>query len=70
MSICKMNLTVFISYREACEVDSMLAELQPDQLASLAKSKPFLGVPFSVKDCFEAENLAHTAGLYSRKVFF
>lgn len=53
--------------REACEVDSMLADLQPDQLASLAKSKPFLGVPFSVKDCFEAENMAHTAGLYSRK---
>jgi len=53
--------------REATEVDLQLKELSSEELALLAQSKPFLGVPFSCKDCFQAENMAHTAGLFSRR---
>ena len=31
------------------------------------EEKPFLGIPFTIKDCFEAEGLSWTAGLWYRK---
>ena len=40
---------------EACE--------NPDDFLS---KKPFLGVPFTTKDCFEVTGLSHTAGLLKR----
>ena len=40
---------------EACE--------NPDDFLS---KKPFLGVPFTTKDCFEVTGLSHTGGLLKR----
>ncbi|XP_017783410.1 PREDICTED: fatty-acid amide hydrolase 2 [Nicrophorus vespilloides] len=34
---------------------------------SLAKEKPFLGVPFTTKDCIAVKDMLHTSGLYKRK---
>ena len=49
-------------------MDELLSgvEVGGEQEQELLRSKPFLGVPFSCKDCFAAENMAHTVGLYSR----
>lgn len=33
----------------------------------LAKDKPFLGVPFTTKDCLAVKDMIHTAGLYKRR---
>ncbi|KAF5270725.1 hypothetical protein FQA39_LY01463 [Lamprigera yunnana] len=33
----------------------------------LANSKPFLGVPFTTKDCIAVKGMIHTSGLYSRQ---
>lgn len=33
----------------------------------LAKSKPFLGVPFTTKDCIAVKDMIHTSGLYKRR---
>ncbi|KAF5291581.1 hypothetical protein FQR65_LT01894 [Abscondita terminalis] len=33
----------------------------------LAKSKPFLGVPFTTKDCIAVKGMIHTSGLYRRQ---
>ncbi|KAK9752772.1 Amidase [Popillia japonica] len=35
--------------------------------AQLAKEKPFLGVPFTTKDCIAVKGLIHTSGLYKRR---
>ena len=32
----------------------------------LAIEKPFLGVPFTTKDCFAVKGLSYTAGLLAR----
>ena len=37
-----------------------------DDIAKLKNVKPFLGVPFTTKDCFEVCGLSHTAGLLRR----
>ena len=36
-------------------------------IEALAESKPFLGVPFTTKDCFAVEGLSYTGGLLKRK---
>ena len=36
-------------------------------IETLAESKPFLGVPFTTKDCFAVEGLSYTGGLLKRK---
>lgn len=33
----------------------------------LAKNKPFLGVPFTTKDCIAVKDMIHSSGLYKRK---
>ena len=35
-------------------------------LVELTKAKPFLGVPFTTKDCFQVVGLSHTGGLLKR----
>ena len=37
-----------------------------ENLVDLAKVKPFLGVPFTTKDCFQVIGLSHTGGLLKR----
>ncbi|KAB7495295.1 Fatty-acid amide hydrolase 2 [Armadillidium nasatum] len=53
---------------EAKEVDKFLRSTSKSQ-DEISKEKPFLGVPFTVKDCFCVKGLKQTAGLYARKDF-
>lgn len=43
-----------------------VAEESKDALRRLAAEKPFLGVPFTTKDCFAVTGLSYTAGLLAR----
>lgn len=49
---------------EANEADKLVATTDPKVLA---KEKPFLGVPFTTKDCFAVFGLSWTTGLLRRK---
>ena len=50
---------------EAAKVDRLIAEAK--DVDKLAEEKPFLGVPFTTKDCFAVEGLSWTTGLHRRK---
>lgn len=53
---------------EAKVADEMLAGITTQsELESLRKEKPFLGVPFIAKECFEIPGMKYTGGLISRK---
>ena len=49
---------------EAKAADDEIDECE--DIAKLKREKPFLGVPFTTKDCFEVCGLSHTAGLLRR----
>ncbi|KAK9887732.1 hypothetical protein WA026_000049 [Henosepilachna vigintioctopunctata] len=52
--------------QEAKNVDELLkSDTIPDDV--LAREKPFLGVPFTTKDCIAVKGMIHTAGLVARK---
>ena len=52
---------------EAKEVDDIIANAYKNgTIDELAKTKPFLGVPFTTKDCFAVQGLSYTAGLLKR----
>ncbi|CAG9816000.1 unnamed protein product [Phaedon cochleariae] len=52
--------------KEARKVDELIESgLVPEE--KLAKDKPFLGVPFSTKDCIPIKGLIHSSGLVKRK---
>lgn len=52
--------------KEAKVVDEKLKN-KPVDKEVLAKETPFLGVPFTTKDCMKVTGLRQTAGLYSRR---
>lgn len=52
--------------REAKEVDKFIASGTKTK-EELLKDTPFLGVPFTTKDCIGVKGLSCTIGLYSRK---
>ena len=53
--------------KEAKEADEIIANTAKNsELSDLAKAKPFLGVPFTTKDCFAVQGLSYTAGLLKR----
>jgi len=52
---------------EAKKVDEVVSKSSKDDLQRLEREKPFYGVPFSTKDCFEVDGLSWTAGLFYRK---
>ncbi|KAL1497434.1 hypothetical protein ABEB36_008408 [Hypothenemus hampei] len=52
--------------KEAREADELINSNKYSQ-ETLANEKPFLGVPFTTKDCIAVKGLIHSAGLYSRK---
>ena len=52
---------------EAREVDAHLQSLSPEEKNALFKEKPYLGVPFTIKDCFTVKGLCWTAGLWYRR---
>ncbi len=70
LASCGLVLTSRSSHRfaeamkEAREADALVSGSDPH---SLAQTKPFLGVPFTTKDCFSVRGLSWTAGLLRRK---
>ncbi|XP_015173756.1 PREDICTED: fatty-acid amide hydrolase 2 [Polistes dominula] len=52
---------------EAKKCDEMLESPNAPSAKVLAKEKPFLGVPFTTKDCIAIKNMKQTAGLVLRK---
>ncbi|KAF7380722.1 hypothetical protein HZH66_014098 [Vespula vulgaris] len=53
--------------KEAKKCDEMLKSPNAPSVQVLAKEKPFLGVPFTTKDCIAVANMKQTAGLILRK---
>ena len=53
--------------KEARDVDDKLDKLTETDKQRLFEEKPFLGIPFTIKDCFEVKDLSWTAGLYYRR---
>lgn len=51
---------------EARSADELIASGSKSE-ATLAKEKPFLGVPFTTKECLQSEGLSFSAGLYARR---
>ncbi|XP_013199410.1 fatty-acid amide hydrolase 2-B [Amyelois transitella] len=55
-----------LALKEAQEADSLVRSgIMSEQ--QLEKEKPFLGVPFTTKDCIAVKGLHHTAGVVLRK---
>lgn len=54
------------AFKTATEADALVAsgKYTPEELL---KTKPFLGVPISTKDCIAVKDFLYTAGLYARK---
>merc|ERR1711936_316904 len=52
---------------EAKQIDHMLTTLTDVKRRELFEEKPFLGVPFTTKDCVAVTGLSWTAGLLARK---
>ena len=51
--------------KEAREVDKLISSTS--DVDQLFKEKPFLGLPFTTKDCFAVTGLSWTTGLVRRK---
>ncbi|PAV83934.1 hypothetical protein WR25_02121 isoform B [Diploscapter pachys] len=52
---------------EADEADRTIENLSGDEVKELFQKKPLLGVPFTVKDAFEIEDVVVTCGVYNMK---
>ena len=52
---------------EATWIDQQLKTLSHEKRLQLQAQKPFLGVPFTTKDCFAVAGLSWTAGLKARQ---
>ena len=59
---------MFFRFDEArLEAEAADSEIECCQdLEKLKREKPFLGVPFTTKDCFAVTGLSYTAGLAER----
>ncbi|XP_014205027.1 fatty-acid amide hydrolase 2 isoform X2 [Copidosoma floridanum] len=53
--------------KDAVKCDELLKSLDKPSVETLARDKPFFGVPFTTKDCIAIENLKQTAGLVARR---
>ncbi|KAK5964501.1 Fatty-acid amide hydrolase 2, partial [Trichostrongylus colubriformis] len=53
--------------RKAEEIDNSIAGMDDYQLEELTKSRPLLGVPFTVKDSLEVDGQVITCGIYAQK---
>ncbi|XP_018323923.1 fatty-acid amide hydrolase 2 [Agrilus planipennis] len=65
-----LNCVVANRFNEALKEAEAVDELIKSNTLSeedLAANKPFLGVPFTTKDCIAVKGMIHTAGLYKRK---
>lgn len=52
---------------ESRQVDESLSRLTEEEKDSVFAVKPFLGVPFTAKDCFSVKGLSWSVGLKKRK---
>lgn len=52
---------------EAKQIDQLLKTLSPEKRKDIFVQKPFLGIPFTTKDCFAVAGLSWSAGLLARK---
>ena len=59
---------IFRTLAQAQSIDDAINDaIRFGTIETLAESKPFLGVPFTTKDCFAVEGLSYTGGLLKRK---
>ncbi|XP_032781058.1 fatty-acid amide hydrolase 2 [Daphnia magna] len=63
---CVVDNRFELALKEAQKVDQMIQSGQKDK-ETLELETPFLGVPFTIKDCFSVTGLRYTAGLVKRK---
>ncbi|KAK4023061.1 hypothetical protein OUZ56_008496 [Daphnia magna] len=63
---CVVDNRFDLALEEARKVDQLLQSGQKDE-ESLEIETPFLGVPFTIKDCFSVAGLHYTSGLVKRK---
>jgi len=63
---CVVDHRFEAALEEAKAVDKMIQTGQKD-ITMLHLEQPFLGVPFTIKDCFAVKGLKNTAGLVKRK---
>ncbi|PSN54917.1 Fatty-acid amide hydrolase 2 [Blattella germanica] len=65
-----LNCVVDERFQDALEdarkVDKLI-QSGSKSVQDIEKDTPFLGVPFSTKDCLKVTGMSHTAGLYCRK---
>ncbi|EYC11650.1 hypothetical protein Y032_0050g2024 [Ancylostoma ceylanicum] len=66
-----INAVVFDNFdaarKDAAEVDGMIVGKDEQELNELVRSKPLLGIPFTVKDAIEVEGMVITCGIYSQR---
>ncbi|XP_047105781.1 fatty-acid amide hydrolase 2-A [Schistocerca piceifrons] len=63
---CMVDERFSDALKEAREIDSFIAS-ETKSTDEIARDTPFLGVPFTTKDCIQVKGLSNTAGLYKRK---
>ncbi|KAJ9597825.1 hypothetical protein L9F63_011320 [Diploptera punctata] len=63
---CVVDERFEAALQDARNVDKLI-ESGTKSAQELEKETPFLGVPFTTKDCLKVKGMSHTAGLYCRK---
>jgi len=63
---CVVDQRFELALSEARKIDKLI-QSGSKSVASIESETPFLGVPFTIKDCFAVEGLRQTAGLLKRK---
>lgn len=63
---CVVDNRFLLALEEARKVDKLIESGEKDA-AKIANETPFLGVPFTIKDCFSVTGLRYTAGLVKRR---
>ncbi|XP_046437078.1 fatty-acid amide hydrolase 2-like [Daphnia pulex] len=63
---CVVDNRFELALEEAKKVDQLIQSGEKDE-KTLELETPFLGVPFTIKDCFSVTGLRYTAGLVKRK---
>ena len=64
---CVVDNRFDLALAEARAIDARLRVMTEEEKRTLFEEKPFLGIPFTIKDCFEVEGLSWTAGLWYRR---
>ena len=65
---CVVDVRVGDAIEEAKQVDELLRSSTEREKEDIARNRPFLGVPFTTKDCFAVTGQSWTAGLLARYI--